>query len=75
MKEYFYTEEEGVSHVKSLHAGKPVTVGKFVLVKFELLIFFQLLKEYDADKEKEAEDYFKHLFLMVREGVNILLLL
>ncbi|KAJ1357140.1 hypothetical protein KIN20_015205 [Parelaphostrongylus tenuis] len=52
MKEFFYTEEEGLSHVRSQHHGKTVT----------------LLREYHDDKEKQLEDAFCALFLAVREG-------
>ncbi|KJH52215.1 hypothetical protein DICVIV_01543 [Dictyocaulus viviparus] len=52
MKEYFYTEEEGLSHVRSQHHGKIVT----------------LLREYHDDKEKQLDDAFCALFLAVREG-------
>ncbi|CAJ0602942.1 unnamed protein product [Cylicocyclus nassatus] len=54
MKEYFYTEEEGLSHVRSQHHGKTVT----------------LLREYHDDKEKQLEDAFCALFMAVREGPN-----
>ncbi|KAK6037366.1 hypothetical protein COOONC_25129 [Cooperia oncophora] len=54
MKEFFYTEEEGLSHVRSQHHGKTVT----------------LLREYHDDKEKQLEDAFCALFLAVREGPN-----
>ncbi|VDL76475.1 unnamed protein product [Nippostrongylus brasiliensis] len=54
MKEFFYTEEEGLSHVRSQHHGKTVT----------------LLREYHDDKDKEMEDAFCALFLAVREGPN-----
>ncbi|KHJ93563.1 hypothetical protein OESDEN_06522 [Oesophagostomum dentatum] len=36
MKEYFYTEEEGLSHVRSQHHGKTVTVG----IKLALQCYF-----------------------------------
>ncbi|CAI4230098.1 unnamed protein product [Auanema sp. JU1783] len=52
VKEYFYTEDECISHVKGNHVGKP-------------LHFIRELKE---DKEEEAEKYFSALFLMIREG-------
>ncbi|VDM54171.1 unnamed protein product [Angiostrongylus costaricensis] len=58
MKEYFYTEEEGLSHVRSQHHGKTVT----------------LLREYHDEKEKQLDDAFCALFLAVREGVSFLLL-
>ncbi|KAK5986536.1 hypothetical protein GCK32_008113 [Trichostrongylus colubriformis] len=54
MKEFFYTEEEGLSHVRSQHHGKTVT----------------LLREYHDDKDKQLEDAFCALFLAVREGPN-----
>ncbi|VDO21682.1 unnamed protein product [Heligmosomoides polygyrus] len=54
MKEFFYTEEEGLSHVRSQHHGKTVT----------------LLREYHDDKDKQMEDAFCALFLAVREGPN-----
>ncbi|EYB86124.1 hypothetical protein Y032_0285g1354 [Ancylostoma ceylanicum] len=54
MKEYFYTEEEGLSHVRSQHHGKTVT----------------LLREYHDEKEKQLEDAFCALFMAVREGPN-----
>ncbi|KAE9419923.1 hypothetical protein Angca_000456 [Angiostrongylus cantonensis] len=54
MKEYFYTEEEGLSHVRSQHHGKTVT----------------LLREYHDEKEKQLDDAFCALFLAVREGPN-----
>lgn len=54
MKEYFYTEEDGLSHVRSQHHGKTVT----------------LLREYHDDKDKQLEDAFCALFLAVREGSN-----
>lgn len=52
MKEFFYTEEEGLSHVRSQHHGKVVT----------------LLREYHDDKEKQLEDAFCALYVAVREG-------
>ncbi|KAF1760910.1 hypothetical protein GCK72_009162 [Caenorhabditis remanei] len=54
-KESFYTEEEGRFHSSTCHPNEDIT----------------LVKEFKAAKETEAQEAFKSIFLMCRDGPEV----
>lgn len=54
-KECFYTEEEGRFHASTIHPNEDIT----------------LIKEFNEEKEVAAQDAFKNIFLMCRDGPKV----